>query len=182
MFLPLRAISKKPYHYETPCTCFRGIFPPCNCSGLLTIQNLQDRMNFSWKMFLTLYVVFRRLSHSRRCSEGFGLDMIVEWRQIVQWLRGHNFVLWPPTNLKSGQSLSKTWKKLAFLNHLPTSSCPRSHWTTPSQVELKPNINCQKTSYNLLPLASKVWIWNYEFCWVVVAVYLSLYKVPGGVN
>ena len=108
-----------------------------NCSCLLTIQNLQDRMNFSWKMFLTLYVVFRRLSHSRRCSEGFGLDMIVEWRQIVQWLRGHNFVLWPPTNLKCGQTLSKTWKKLAFLDHLPTSSCPRSHWTTPSQLETK---------------------------------------------
>ena len=50
----------------------------------------------------------------------------------IQKLRGQDFDhFWLPTYLNVDIFYPKRGQKEAFFDHLPTSSCPRSFWTTP---------------------------------------------------
>ena len=109
--------------------------------------------------------------------------MIVEWRQIVQWLRGHNFVFFDHQPTSNVDNLYQKHGKNGHFWFTYTPSLIHVVIELPP-VKLKPNslyIDCQKPVRNFKALASKVWICNYEFCWGVVGVYWSLYNVCGGV-
>ena len=55
----------------------------------------------------------------------------------IQKLRGQDFDhFWLPTYLDVDIFYPKRGQKKAFFDHLPTSSCPRSFWTTPKYLNL----------------------------------------------
>ena len=54
---------------------------------------------------------------------------------VIQKLRGPDFDhFWLPTYLNVDIFYPKRGQKEAFFYHLPTSSCPRSFWTTPYRI------------------------------------------------
>ena len=94
----------------------------------------------------------------------------------IQQLRGPNLTTYTPLEWKIVDILHTTYLISAFCSHdqartfhwtkhLPTSSCPRSYWTTPSQL------NLPKTSYcYLLSTIFVLWTYskssNFTFSWL----------------
>ena len=80
----------------------------------------------------------------------------------IQKLRGQYFDHFcQPTYLNVDIFYPKRGQKEAFLDHLPTSSCPRSFWTTPKVINRDPK--WQWITQQLLPCIKSFWIFQCHF-------------------